>query len=146
MAIVRYEGGSGGYRNLFDELEDLVSSSFDLVGRQIGRSFPAIDIVEEEEEYLIRADIPGMTKEEIQINIENDVLTISGEKKRSIDVPDKNRYYHSERGFGKFQRSLNLPSNVDTNNIEAHYSDGVLDVSLKKVRENRPKPIEIKVE
>jgi HSP20 family protein len=145
MAIVRYEGG-GGYKNLFDELEDLVSSSFDLLNRQIGSTFPPIDIIEGDDEYLIRADLPGITKEEIQINIEKDVLTISGEKKRSIETPDKNRYYHFERGFGTFLRSLNLPSNVDPNKIEAHYSNGVLDIVLKKTQENKHKSVEIKVE
>jgi len=145
MAIVRYEGG-GGYRNLFHEMEDLVSSSFDLIGREVGRTFPAIDIIEENNGYLIRADLPGMTKEEIQINIENDTLTISGEKKRSVEKPEKNRYYHFERGFGSFLRSLSLPSNVDPNKIEAHYSDGVLDIFIKKTEDNRPKSIEIKSE
>jgi HSP20 family protein len=143
MALVRYQGGS--VRSLFDELEDLVSSSYDLVGREAGRLFPGVDIIEENDGYRIFADLPGLTKEQIEVRMDQDVLTIRGEKKRLIEKTEKERYYHFERTYGTFERSFNIPSNVHADSIEAKYSNGVLEIFLKKAEEVKPKAIEIKV-
>ena len=145
MATVHYQGGEG-LRSIFDELEDLFSSSFDLIGRQVGKSYPPIDVVEEENIYKVFIDLPGMSKNDIQINIEQGILIINGNKKRSVEQTEKGRYYHFERGFGTFSRSFNLPENVDIDSVDAHYRDGVLEIRLKKMTLPHPKPIEIKVE
>jgi len=144
MAIVRYQGNP--MQNLFDELEDLVSSSFDMAGRQIGRMYPQVDISEDNNGYRISADIPGMNREDIRISVENGVLTISGEKKRLVEKTEKEKYYHFERNYGKFSRSFNLPLNVDPESIQAKYQSGVLEIFVKKTEESKPKSIEIKVE
>jgi len=143
MAIIRYRNGMGSF---FDELEDLMSSSFNLVGREVGREYPGIDIMETENHYKIFADLPGMTKNDIDINVEQDVLTVRGTKKPPVEKKEKDRFYHFERKYGEFERSFNLPSNVDSNSIEAHYTDGVLEIAIKKMDEVKPKSIEIKVE
>ena len=103
---------------------------------------PAVDIVQESDRYLVKVDLPGMKKEEIEITLNGDTLTISGEKKNAKETKDDS-YYRSERYYGKFSRSLVLPSTVDANKIEAAYKDGVLSVTLPRSEEARPKQIKI---
>ena len=103
---------------------------------------PAIDILQEGDRYLVRADLPGMKKDEIEVTLDGDTLTISGEKKRENETRDDSSY-RSERYYGKFSRSLVLSSTVDANKIEAAYTDGVLSVTIPKSEEARPKQIKI---
>jgi HSP20 family protein len=129
-----------------DELEEIVSTNFDLTGRKIGDNFPAVDIIEEDTIYRISADLPGMSKDDFLVNIEQDILTISGEKKSHIPSTNKNRYHHFERNFGSFNRSFNLPANVNSESVEAFYKDGVLEITLQKTESGHNNPIEIKIE
>ena len=145
MALIRYEGSP--ITTLFEELNELMSGGVDWTGRELsGVGYPRVDIIEKGDGYLIRADIPGMTREEIKMSVEDGVLIISGEKKREVETTEKDNYYHFERSYGKFSRSFTLPSHVDSRNIEARYVNGVLEVNLKKVEEAKPRAIEIKIE
>ena len=145
MSLVRYEATP--IAALFDELENLWANPFDQSGRELaGRMYPTVDIVERENGYTIKADLPGLTKEEIAVSVEDGVLTLGGEKKREIEKREKDNYCHFERSYGKFSRSFSLPAHVDGANIEARYANGVLEVNLRKTEEAKPKSIAIKVE
>jgi len=105
-----------------------------------------VDIVEEKDAYKITADVPGMDKKDIKVEVENEVLTISGEKKEEKTEKDKNRYYHLERSYGAFSRSFKLPENVSSENIEAKYNNGVVELKLNKKEIAKPKAIEVKID
>ena len=138
-----------------------------------GVTYPNVDIAETETGYTIKADLPGLAsllllmvtaalyqpfddhpesleldrlglaREDIKVNVADGVLSVSGEKKREVEKREKNRYYHFERSWGRFCRSFTLPTHVDGNNIEAKYTDGVLEGHLKKSAESKPKAIEV---
>ena len=95
--------------------------------------------------YLIKTDLPGLTKEDINVNIEDGIMTISEEKKRETEKKDKH-YSRYERSYGKFSRSFSLPNNVDSKKVEAKYHNGVLEVTLIKTEESKPRGIEVKVQ
>jgi HSP20 family protein len=142
MSMIRYKGG---LRGLFDEMEELVNTGFDLIGRQVGRSYPSVDIVENGDHFLVLADLPGMTRDEIEIKIENGVMTLSGEKKRYSHKSERG-YTHFERSYGKFSRSFNVPDGVDDAAIEAHYREGVLEIVLRKKASQKSHSVDIEVE
>jgi HSP20 family protein len=128
-------------------MEDLFSDNFfSLLDRDITNTrWPRVDIDEDRDAYHLRADLPGMTREDIAVSVENGVLTISGEKKEEKREHDKNKFYHYERSYGKFCRSFNLPEDTDAAAIEAEYANGVLALTLKKSEKAKPKAIEVKV-
>ena len=108
-----------------------------------------MDIKDEKDKYLIVVDIPGMDKENINIIVKDNVLTISGEKGEEIKEEDKNGYIVSERTYGKFQRQIQLNNNVKTDDIKAEYKNGVLNITILKINQEitekkKPKKIEIK--
>lgn len=103
-----------------------------------------VDVEENEHEYLVTADLPGMKKDDIKITFENNYLTISGEKKSKKEISEDN-YHLIERRQGKFSRSLAIPSGVKADHIEADYEQGVLTVKIPKAEEAKPKQIEVKV-
>jgi HSP20 family protein len=145
MSLIRYE--TRPVTTLFDELDNLFATGFDWTGRELsGALYPNVDINETDGGYTIKADLPGLTKEDIKVNIEDGVLSISGEKKQEVEKKEKDRYYHFERSYGRFSRAFSLPTNVDGKHIEAKYNNGVLEVHLKKSEETKPKAIEVKVE
>jgi HSP20 family protein len=100
--------------------------------------------VEESDTHLIvQAELPGLNENEITVNIEKDVLTISGERK--VEKKDEKKgYYYSEIQFGKFERKMRLPEYVDSEKTEAEYRNGVLNIKLEKKPESAPKKIEVK--
>jgi len=105
---------------------------------------PLVDITEDEKEYLVKAELPEMKKEEIKINVQDDVLSISGE--RQCEKEEKGKKYHRvERAYGSFMRSFTLPEDADGSKINAEYKDGVLKVHLPKSEKAKPKAIEVKV-
>jgi HSP20 family protein len=101
-------------------------------------------VFEKEDEYVVRAELPGMKKEEIDISAAGDSLTIKGERKAEKEAKEKD-YYLCERCFGSFERSLSLPTAVETGKVEARYENGVLEIKLPKVPEAKPKRVEISV-
>jgi HSP20 family protein len=105
---------------------------------------PAVDIMEREGEFHVRVELPGVKREDVKITVQNDVLTIRGEKKLEQEQKGEN-YHRVERSYGTFQRSFTLPTSVRSDKIEASYDNGVLSIVLPKVEEAKPKEIEVKV-
>jgi HSP20 family protein len=103
-----------------------------------------VDIFERGEDIVLRAELPAVRKEDLDLKVENNVLTLRGEKRRDETVKDEH-YHRTERHYGMFTRSFTLPSTVDTAGIQASYKDGVLEVVLPKAEEAKPKQIEVKV-
>lgn len=103
---------------------------------------PAIDVFEKEDEFVVKAELPGMTEEDIDVSVVGDTLTLKGERKAESEVK-KDDYYYCERSYGSFSRSIAIPSNVDAKKIEANYEDGVLEISLPKTREVKPKKVSV---
>ncbi|MDE2028397.1 MAG: Hsp20/alpha crystallin family protein [Candidatus Omnitrophica bacterium] len=106
--------------------------------------YPALDVVEEKEQYVLKADLPGMRKEDIKISVENGILNIEGERKTETEHKDK-QVHRIERSYGRFVRSLNLGSTVDASRISASYKDGVLQLTVPKSEAAKPKAIDIQV-
>jgi HSP20 family protein len=105
---------------------------------------PQVDITEDDKEYLIKADLPEMKKDEIKVNVENGVLTVSGERK--TEKEEKNKKFHRiERSYGTFMRSFALPEDADGTKVAAEFKEGVLRVHLPKNPVAKPKSIEVKV-
>ncbi|MEE8341097.1 MAG: Hsp20/alpha crystallin family protein [Candidatus Neomarinimicrobiota bacterium] len=105
---------------------------------------PALDIDENDDAFVVVADLPGLTKKDITINIKENLLTVSGERK--IDKKDENKnYFRSERRYGSFKRSFQLTDQVIADKISASFKDGVLNITIPKAEEVKPKEIEIKV-
>jgi HSP20 family protein len=106
---------------------------------------PTFDVSETDSEYLVRADLPAVKKEDVSVTIDNDMLTIAGERK--FDKEEKSEKVHRRESFrGMFSRSLSLPENVDANGVRAESKDGVLTVHVPKSKVERTKAIEIKVQ
>ena len=103
---------------------------------------PLVDIVETEQAYEVRAELPGVARENVQVAIENNVLTLAGERKFEKDV-NKESYHRIERAYGTFSRSFTLPNRVDAERVEAKYENGLLTVAIPKAAEARPRKIEI---
>jgi HSP20 family protein len=106
---------------------------------------PAVDIYEDNDKFVVKAELPGMKKEEISVSLHGNTLTISGERKQE-EQKKEGESYRSERFFGRFQRSITLPAPVDMNKIEASYKDGVLNITLPKSEEAKPKQIQVKTQ
>ena len=105
---------------------------------------PVVDIIEDEKAYVIKAELPEMKKEDVHVQLEGGVLTITGERK--IEKEEKTRKYHRvERAYGVFARSFELPKNIDANKVSASYKEGVLTVAVAKSEQALPKQIEVKV-
>lgn len=105
---------------------------------------PLVDISEDDKGYIVKAELPEMKKEEIKINVLDDVLSISGERKYEKEEKGK-KYHRVERAYGSFMRSFTLPEDADGSKVSAEYKDGVLNVRLPKSEKARPKSIEVKV-
>jgi HSP20 family protein len=105
---------------------------------------PLVDITEDEKEYLIKAELPGLKKEDVRLTVENDVLTVSGERK--FEKEDNGKKYHRiERAYGSFVRSFSLSEDADGRNVTADFNDGVLQVHLAKSVKAKPKAVEIQI-
>ena len=105
---------------------------------------PSADVIENNNYYLIKVELPGVSKNDVKITLRENVLTIKGEKKAEKEEKDHN-YHRIERSYGSFERAFSIPSNVKGEKIDASYKDGVLTVTLAKVEEAKPKEIEVKV-
>lgn len=103
-----------------------------------------VDITEDDKEYLIKAELPEVKKEDVKLNIHDDVLSISGERKYEKEEKGK-KYHRVERAYGSFVRSFTLPEDADAGKVAAEYKDGILKVHLPKSERAKPKSIEVKV-
>jgi HSP20 family protein len=140
----------------FKELEDMERRLSTWFGRPVRRRegekealrvtewSPLVDIEENEKEYVVKAELPEIKKEDVKVTVENDVLTIAGERK--FEKEEKGKKYHRvERSYGSFGRSFTLPEDADGTKVSADYKDGVLRIHLPKSEKAKPKAIEVKV-
>jgi HSP20 family protein len=105
---------------------------------------PAIDVYDSKDSIIVKADIPGMKKDEIDVSVHNDTLIIRGEKKHQNQSKDKN-HVRTERYYGSFNRAIRLPSDVETSRVEAFYKNGVLELLLPKREESRTRQLKIDI-
>jgi HSP20 family protein len=105
---------------------------------------PPLEVMEKENEYFVKAELPGMKKEEIDVSMVEDTLTIKGERKAEEEVKEEN-YQLCERCYGSFERSITLPKAIDAKRIAATYENGILEITLPKAPEAKPKKVEISV-
>jgi HSP20 family protein len=150
MAIERWRPrwGITPWRS-FRELEEWERRFDDLFGRPLWRLpveekgwMPALDVFEKEDKFVVKAELPGMKEEDINVSVVGDTLFIKGERKTETEVKDED-YYRCERSYGSFYRSIPLPSNVDANKIETSFEDRVLEVALPKSAKVKPKKIAV---
>jgi HSP20 family protein len=135
-----------------DEVQNRLSSFFGRFPRTTGNGdltlpawSPQVDITEDEKEYLVKADLPEMKKEEVKVTVEDGVLSISGERKNEKE--EKNKKFHRiERSYGKFLRTFTLPEDSDAKKIAAEFKDGVLKVHLPKSPTAKPELVQVKVQ
>jgi len=106
---------------------------------------PSVDIIEDDKEFVVKAELPELKKEDVQVTVENGVLTIHGERKIEKDEKTK-RYHRMERSYGSFTRSFSLPEGADASKIRAEFKDGLLQIHMVKSKTAKPKHIEVKVE
>jgi len=105
---------------------------------------PLVDVHETKDSILLQVELPGVKQEDIQVSIEGDTLTLKGERKRETEVKE-DQYHRVERSYGRFERSILLPSVVDSGRVKATYRDGVLGIQLPKKEEAKPKEIKVEV-
>ena len=113
-------------------------------GAVMRRWSPAMDLVETDDHYVLRADLPGVSEGDVKIELDDNVLTISGERK-SAHRETKQGYYRVERAYGNFSRTLTLPEGVDADSISANFDRGVLEVKVPKPEQRKPRKVEISV-
>lgn len=134
--------------NVLDEMDKMFRmwrSDWSDYDNGIGWTLP-VDIAENEDELIVKAEAPGLEKDNFKVSVENSVLTISGEKKQEMEEGEKGSNFHRmERVYGKFSRSFTLPTNVDVSNVKANYRNGVLEIKLPKKEEAKPKQINVDV-
>ena len=146
MALIRWEPARE-LQSIQHEVNRLFGSFLDPhAGVEIGarRWLPAVDLVEEGDHYVLRADVPGVSQDDLKVELEDNVLTLSGERK-SEHEERKDGYYRIERASGSFSRSLTLPEGVDPDAIEARFERGVLEVRIPKPAERKPRRVAIDV-
>lgn len=136
MALVRWEPVT--MNRLFNNLFDTPTGTASAVRRWI----PAMDLAETDDAYVLRADLPGLDPSEVTIELQDRVLTISGERREERELG----YHRVERSFGAFRRSLTLPEGVDADAISASFDKGVLTVQVPKPEERKPRRVQIAVE
>ena len=146
MALIRWEPVrelntiQGEMNRLFNSLFESASPSNG--GTSVRRWIPAMDLVENDDDFVLRADLPGLREDDVKIEVEDNVLTVSGE--RQVEHEDrKDGYYRLERGSGAFRRSLTLPEGVDAEKINASFEDGVLEVRIPKPEQRKPRKVTI---
>src|SRR3989338_867602 len=140
----------------FRELEDVSTRLNRIFGRTTARGeagrellkvadwMPSVDISETAASYLIKAEIPGVTKEDVKVTIQDGMLTIQGERRQEKEEKDK-KFHRIERSYGSFVRSFRLPDDTDENSVKAEFKDGMLNVTLAKSAKAKPKAIEVSV-
>ncbi len=146
MTLIRWNPARQRMMSTFPEWDHLMNGFFSdrLENTELTDWTPAIDIDEDNDAFVVIADLPGLTKKDISINIKENMLTISGERK--IEKKDENKNYcRSERRYGSFKRSFQLTDQVIADKISASFKSGVLTVTVPKAEEVKPKEIEIKV-
>lgn len=154
MALIRYQRPEV-YWNPFRQLSTLrddldrffenpLAGVGDVTQPFMSGWMPAMDLYEDKDNFVLKAELPGMKKEDIEISLHEGVLTVSGERKSEEEHKDAETY-RSERFFGRFHRTMSLPKPVMGDKVAASYKDGILTVTLPKAEEAKPKQIQIKM-
>jgi HSP20 family protein len=148
MAITRWRP----FRDLMSVQDEMNRLFDDFFGRPVMRRdwieaawCPCVDVSETKDSVIINTEIPGMSKDDVKVSIQDNVLTLSGEKKQEKEEKDAN-YHRMERSYGSFSRSFTLPTSVKADKVKAAYKDGILRITLPKSEEVKPKQIPITVE
>lgn len=156
MKLVPRKNQEVWFANPFSELESIQNEMNRMFNFSLGRYFdqdstllgshwaPAIDVFDSQDSILVKAEIPGLKKDEIDVSIQDNTLIIKGEKKQENEVKEGN-YCKTERYYGSFYRAVALPSSVDTEKTTANYKEGVLELTLTKKEEAKPKQIKVDV-
>ena len=154
MSLIRYQQPELATWSPFDRLSSLrdeMNRLFDLSGPSFGRDTgvfsgwsPALDVYQDKDNVFVKLELPGLRKEDIDITLQNGMLVISGERKHEEEKTE-GETFRSERYFGRFHRSVTLPTNVDSGAVKASYKDGILTVTLPKAEEAKPRQIEVQV-
>jgi len=144
LPVRRKERERGSLARFHDEVDDLFRSFFEDLDMPILRRgrWPTIDIAENDNEFVVKAEVPGCKADDIDISVHGNMLTISGEKKAEEEKKEKG-YYHFERSYGSFRRDFNLASDINPEKIEAVCKDGVLTITLPK--SEKAKAVKVKV-
>jgi HSP20 family protein len=149
MALIRWEPVSE-LNTLQNEMNRLFNTFFDQPpaggrGGAPGRRWiPAMDLIETKDHYVLRADLPGLSDEEVSVQLQDNVLTISGERKAEHETQQEG-YYRLERALGGFSRSLTLPDGIDPDAVQAHFDRGVLELRIPKPEQKKPRHVQIKL-
>ncbi len=151
MALVRWRPRRewdpfADFLDLRDEINHLFSHALTRTTPALAevKWAPAIDLAIKNGNVVLTADIPGLSRDDIDISVQNNVLTLKGQKKREKETKEEN-YYSLERTFGSFQRTIELPTDVDSSKVKAAYRDGVLEIVLPQVESAKPKRIKVDV-
>ena len=147
MAIVRWEP-LREVASIQNEINRLFGTVFDAPNpsnaNTLRRWMPPMDLVETDEHFVLRADLPGLAEGDVNIEVEDNVLTVSGERKAEHETT-KEGYHRVERAFGSFSRSLTLPEGVDAEAVTANFDRGVLEIRIPKPEQRKPRKISIGV-
>jgi HSP20 family protein len=114
-------------------------------GRMLSIQMPAMDVYEEKDEVVVKAELPGLSKEDLDVTLTESTLTLKGEKKKEEEVKEKN-FYRSERSSGSFVRTIDLPSEIKTDQTKASFKNGVLEIRLPKTEDAKRKVIKVKID
>lgn len=154
MAVVKWDPLSCGPFRELSAMQDRMNRLFkDAMGRtrvikeglEAGVWAPPVDIYETAEDLVIKAELPGLSTEDVSVRVDDNVLTLKGERKREAGV-GREDYHLIERSYGHFRRSFILPDNVDPDKVQAKFKDGVLFIAIPKFKRIRPKKIAIEIE
>jgi HSP20 family protein len=148
MDIIPWRSLGGELSSLRSEMDDLWRRFFGetpLSRRATEEWWPSVDFSETKDSFVVKAELPGLDVKDVDVSISGDVLTIKGEKKKEEEEKDEH-HYRAERYYGSFQRSLQIPSGVQADKVEASFDKGILKVTLPKAEEAKKKQIEIKVD
>ncbi len=148
MALIRWEPAAE-LNTIQTEMNRLFNSFFDQPasgdrGSGLRRWIPAMDLVETTDHYVLRADLPGLSDEDVNIQLQDSVLTVSGERKAE-NGQQQEGYYRLERASGAFSRSLTLPEGVDPDGVKAKFDRGVLEITIPKPVQKKPRQVRISV-
>ena len=152
--LTRFEPSRGFWspRKELEDLEKRLSTFFrrpsiengDKEMMKVTEWSPLVDIAEDDKEYVVKAELPEIKKEEVKVKVEDNVLCISGERKKETEEKGK-RYHRIEREYGSFMRSFALPDDADGSKVSAEYKDGILKVHVPKSEKAKPKSVDVKV-
>ena len=148
MALVRWQP-YGAVASLQDSINRLFSDAFPRTliddDMTLGTWKPVVDIYDKEGSIVIHAELPGIAKENVSIEVKENILTLKGERAETKEVSE-DKYFRKERSFGSFYRAFTLPAAINPESIKASFKDGVLEIEIPKPEEQRPKQISINIQ